>query len=320
MKLLQKKSKCCGAKIIRFGGKRRQCVACKKTWRMYPAKRGRKSLRKQDHYLIKVFCQSFSIKQLAVRSNLSVDAIYKRFRNNLMDEVGGKRIVRIRGKKLILIIDALWQYFKGELWTLYCLSIKSVNSNKTVILDPILKPGKESSTNWNLAINQLPLGIKTRITAMVSDGIRGIETVAENNNWIIQRCHFHLLSQLQKRRGKRAATPGRLVREEIYQTAKLALIEKSKWKATRLRKRLAKLSNDPQCPYRLKMIVREFLRRFYEYRSYLEYPKLNLPTTVNVMESLNSILRKTATTVNSPGAWHKWTTATIRFKSKFTCK
>lgn len=320
MRLLHKKSKCCDAKIIRFGGKRRQCIVCKKTWRIYPSKRGRKPLRKQPGYLNKVFNHSFLVKQLALHSNLSADAIYKRFAKNLGIIVKRKRIIRIHGKKLILLIDAQWQYFKGDIWTMYFLSVKSAGSKKVVILDPILRQGRESFTGWNSAINQLPLSVKKRVIAIISDGIRGIETISLSNSWLLQRCHFHLLSMLQKMRGKRMSTPGRLIREEIYSSVKSALSETSKSKLDILCKRLAILAEDSLCPTRMRGAVRDFLRRLPEFRTHLSHPSLNLPTTVNVMESNNSYVRKKSKTVNSPKSWHKWAIACARFKSKFTCK
>ena len=320
MKILQEKSDCCRAKIIRFGGKRRQCVACKKTWRVHPAKRGRKVRRRQRNYLDKVFCHNFSVNQLAEHSSLSVDAIYKRFNRNLAELISGRRTIRVRGQKLILLIDAEWQYFKDKPWTMYFVSVKSVNSETVTIFDPLMRPGKENYSVWKEAIDQLPGSIKNRVIALVSDGIRGIETIAEDNGWIIQRCHFHLLLQLKKRRGKRAATPGRLVREEIYCSVRLALSETSKRRLNILCRRLAVLAVDDGCPERMKRIVRDFLRRFEEFRNYLNYPEYNLPTTTNVMESLNSFVRKKSGTVNSPQAWLRWTTATIRLKSKFICK
>ena len=315
MKLLHEKSECCGAKIFRFGGKRRQCSACKKTWSMYPAKRGPKFLRKQCHYLKKVFNHGFRVNQLSLNSELSTDAIYKRFARSLDLAVKQKRTIRIRGDKLILVIDAEWQYFKKELWTLYFLAIKAVDSGQVTILDPILKRDKE-----NDAFNRLPLSIKKRIIALISDGIRGIENIAERNNWILQRCHFHLLSKLQKMRGKRASTYGRLVREEIYCSVKLALSETSTRRLNILCRRLAMLAQEDGCPKMMKMIVRDFLRRLPDFRAYLNYSKLNLPTTVNVMESVNSFVRRKSATTNTPVSWYKWATARVRLKSKFTCK
>jgi len=320
MKSLHEKSKCCGARIVRFGGKRRRCTACKKTWSVHPAKRGPKSPRKQCGYLKRVFSNGFRVKQLAVHSNLSIDAIYKRFAKNLDVVVRQKRVIRIRGPKLILVIDAQWQYFRGDLWTLYFLSAKFISSETVVVFDPVLKQGKENSTTWDEAISQLPRSVKKRVIALISDGVRGIETISLNNDWIIQRCHFHLLSMLQKMRGKRASTPGRLIREEIYCSVKLALSETSTRRLNILCRRLAVLAKGDQCPKRMRMVVRDFLRRLPEFRSYLKYPDLNLPTTINVMESINSFVRGKARTVNSPRSWHKWAIACARFKSKFTCK
>jgi hypothetical protein len=326
MKLLHEKSECCGAKIIRFGAKRRQCTACKKTWRVHPAKRGPKPRRKQCGYLRKVFEQGFAVKQLSINSRLSEDAIYKVFANNLERVAHEKRIVRIRGDKLILVIDAQWQYFrtiKGKkkvLWTLYFISAKSTDTQKVTILDPVLKQGKENAVAWRQILDELPLGIKKRVIAVVSDGIRGIESIAEDNSWILQRCHFHLLSALQKRRGKRASTPGRKVRQEIYFTVKLFLVDDSPERLDIMCKRLAFLAKEPECPAAMRMIVREFLRHSHDYRAYLEYPELNLPTTVNVMESNNSYVRGKTKKVNTPRAWYRWALACARIKSKFTCK
>lgn len=320
MKLLHKKSQCCGAKIIRFGGKRRQCTVCKKTWSGHLAKRGPKPRRKQCSYLKKVFNHGFRVKQLSLHSKLSTDAVYKKFAKNLNFVVSQERIIRIRGSKLILVIDAQWHYFKKELWTLYFLAIRSADSRTVTILDPFLKQGKENATTWNEIFNQLPLSIKKRIIALVSDGIRGIETIADNNDWIIQRCHFHLLSALQKRRGKRATTPGRLIREEIYNSVKLVLVDTSTRRLNILCRRLAVLAQEEGCPRAMKMIVRDFLRRLPEFRAYLDYPELNLPTTINVMESVNSFVREKTKTTRTPKSWLKWAIACARLKSKFTCK
>lgn len=287
---------------------------------MYPARRGRKSSRKQSGYLNKVFNDGFKVRQLSLYSKLSSDTIYKRFAKNLDSTINRVRVVRIRGTKLIILIDAKWQYFKKELWTMYFLAVKSTDSGTVTVFDPIIKQGKESAANWDEIINQMPPAIKKRVVTLVSDGIRGIETIATNNGWVIQRCHFHLLSALQRMRGKRASTHGRIIREEIYCTVKLALAVTSINKLFILCRRLDVLAKQEGCPRAMRMVVRDFLRRLSEFRSYLNYPKLNLPTTTNVMESINSYIGRIAKTTNTPKSWHKWAIACIRFKSKFTCK
>jgi hypothetical protein len=293
---------------------------------VHPAKRGPKPRRKQCGYLKKVFEQGFSVKQLSINSRLSEEAVYKIFAFNLERVAREKRIVRIKGAKLILVIDAQWQYFKTvkgkrkALWTLYFISVKSTDSQKVTILDPVLKQGKENAATWRQIIDELPEGIKKRVIAVVSDGLRGMESIVDDNDWVLQRCHFHLLSALQKRRGKRASTPGRRVRQEIYFTVKLALVDDCPKRLDIMCKRLAYLAKEPGCPVAMRMIVREFLRHFNEYRAYREYPELNLPKTVNVMESNNSFVRGKTRKVNTPQAWHRWAAACARIKSKFTCK
>lgn len=316
----QKKSECCGAKILRFGGKRRCCKSCRKTWRVQPAKRGRKALRKQVNYLNRVFVNNFTVKQLGFHSSVSVGAIYKRFSGNVNNVVEEKRRVYIRGAKLILVIDGQWQYFKGELWTMYFISVKSISSQTVTILDPVMRQGKECGSVWSEIFDAIPPGIRKRVVAVVSDGIRGIEGVAENNDWILQRCHFHLLSSLQKMRGKRATTNGRAVREEIYNSVKIAIQETSNYRLDILCKRLAVLAQDSGCPKMMRMIVRDFLRKSDYFRNYLIYPELNLPTTTNVMESVNSFVRRKTKPISTSKSWFKWTTTIIRLKSKFICK
>lgn len=150
------------------------------------------------------------------------------------------------------------------------MAIKPTGSDSAVILDPILKEGRENSSFWKEVIDQLEPSIKNRVIAVICDGIRGMDTVAENNGWLIQRCHFHLLSSLQKMRGKRASTYGRRVREEIYYSVKLVLVETSSYRLNKLCRRLAELAQDPGCPKRMRMLVRDFLRRFSEFRTYLD--------------------------------------------------
>ncbi|MFO0971711.1 MAG: hypothetical protein U0520_05200 [Candidatus Saccharimonadales bacterium] len=53
MEIRQQKSTCCSARVRRYGGKRRQCAACKQTWRVYPAKRGPK--KRHDVHLLELY-------------------------------------------------------------------------------------------------------------------------------------------------------------------------------------------------------------------------------------------------------------------------
>lgn len=316
----QVKSPCCNASVIRFGGRRRQCAQCGSTWRIRQSRRGRKSLRIRYQYLNKVFKKGLCVRQIITTKNVSKDAVRKRFEIALDALVNQPRRIRIPKGNLVLIIDASWHRFARIYWTLYCLALKPINQEEAVILDPILQPGKESTEAWEAIIAGLSDSLKKRIGVVVSDGIRGFFRITLSYDWKWQRCHFHLISALQKRRGQRLATPGRITREKIYQTVRQLLTETAKRRIQTLQNRLKKLMIKPDCPKRMKMIVSGFLREFSFYRTYLDFPELNLPTTTSLMESINSRLKQRALTVRTPDAWYKWATATIRYKPKFKCK
>lgn len=316
----QVKSPCCGARVVRFGKRRRRCIQCKSTWRIRQARRGRKRLRPRLNYLDQVFNNNLRIKQIHTTGNISKDAVRKRFNKALNAFVNRPRHIRLKAESVVLIIDAKWQTFSKESWTLYCLAIKPISRNKAIILDPILRPGKESAEIWEMIIANLPEPLKKRIIAVISDGIRGFERIPQSYEWVWQRCHFHLLSALEKRRGKRQATVGRQTREDIYQTVRKLLTETSQYRVRLLRKKLKILSSETDCPKRMKMMISGFFREFVFYRNYLNFPYLSLPTTTNIMESLNGLLQKKSATVRTASAWYKWALATIRHKPVFNCK
>src|SRR3989339_895570 len=67
MNILHGKSPCCQAKIYKFGGKRKQCSLCKKTWSVRKKKRGRKAKRINPDLLNKVLGKGWKVAHLADR-------------------------------------------------------------------------------------------------------------------------------------------------------------------------------------------------------------------------------------------------------------
>jgi len=295
-------------------------VQCGSTWRVRQSRRGRKPLRIRYQYLNKVFKDGLRVRQISTTRNISKDAIRKRFGAALNTLVNQSRQINLPIGSLVLIIDALWRRFAEKYWTLYCLALKPIDKDEAIILDPILRPGKESTETWGAIIAGLSDPLKKQIIAVVSDGIRGFYCITSSYGWKWQRCHFHLISALQKRRGQRLATHGRITREKIYQTVRCLLIETSEKRVRILKNQLRKLMVKPDCPKRIKWIINGFLREFSFYRSYLDFPELNLPTTTGLMESINSRLKQRAPTIRTPDALRKWTIAIIRYKPIFKCK
>ena len=141
MSKLHEKSPCCQEKIIKYGRRRRQCIGCCRTWRVWIKRRGRKQRR-----------PSLKTVGMYLSSRLS---------NNRHDS-GPKRSARLRKNltifnqkvfwpdipienDLILIGDAFLQTFNDSYWTIFCFLVRSADSDKAIILPPVIRKGNEHS-------------------------------------------------------------------------------------------------------------------------------------------------------------------------------
>lgn len=229
----------------------------------------------------------------------------------------GKPMGAFGDGSVILVIDALWFQFKDVCWTLYLGAIRNIDSNQAKILEPKLVCGRECYLGWKSFIDDLPDSVKTRVKAVVADGFRGIDRIAKLQNWILQRCHFHLIAQLQARLGYWKKMPDTPIRKEIYYAvAGLLVAQKSKLE---LEEHLRSLIGKPNCPRRLKMIASEFLRRLHQFRAYMIYPELKLPTTTNSVESFNRIIRSRCKHVSTPESMLLRVKTLIKMKRTITC-
>lgn len=319
MNISHEKSPCCQGKIHRFGQRRRQCSICGKTWSVWKRRRGKKRSRPDSNLLKKIFVEKQHLRQTAgVRlKRISLVAASKKL-NKAMTALAGKNVLmRFSGQRYILVSDALWYRFQGQRWTLYLSAARTVKGRLARFLPPVLLPGKESLIGWQIAIGLMPDGLKRRTAAIVSDGWRGIERAARDNHWLLQRCHFHFISQLQVNRGKWKQMPDQNFREQIYQIARKLLTAKSGVKF--YKKQLFLLSNHQDCPKRLRIIIHDYLRRLKYFRAYLKFPELNLPITTNCIESMNKLIREQCRYLNSPQALFKWSTTFLKFHPTVHC-
>lgn len=322
MKNVHVKSPCCREKIVRFGNRRRQCTCCGATWSIRSRKRGRKRRRSSRDLMTRVFSEKRTLASLARSSRISPSGMARRFKRSLQQSARRNgSCFSFRARRYVLLADALWFQFNGERWTLYLRAIKPTTKNFAVFLDPVMRSGKENASDWRQVIAATPEKLKTRIKAFVSDGFRGSKRITGEYRWIFQRCHFHLIAQLQVRRGRRKRSiAGRQAREEIYQTVRKILVRKHRGRVKMLKEQLRGLTRRRDCPRKLKSIVREFLRDVSHFRAYLNHPKLNLPNTTNTVESMNNIIRHRCGNLRTPEALARWTVALIRHHSTFTCK
>ena len=315
MNTLHGKSPCCQAKIYKFGGKRKQCSLCKKTWTIRRKRRGRKAKRINQDLLAKVLGKGQKVAHLADRKgSVSPSALSQRLKKAMSAKA---RTNKYPIGWLILIADALWFELDNERWTLYLLAVRSTTGGLAYFLDPVLLAGRETGEGWAEALASIPLGIENRLLALVSDGFRGLCQIAKQKAWVNQRCHFHLLAQFKVQLGFWKKLPDHPVRKEIY--AMVCKLLRTKEHEIEYSENLYELLISNCCPQRYRAIGLEFLRRLPEFRSYLKYPELHLPHTTGCLESFNKIIRDRCKYVRTPGALRLRAIALTRIRTTITC-
>jgi len=318
------KSPCCGARVRRFGPRRRQCTQCRRTWTIRPRKRGRPIHRISPLALHRVLVQGFTLGQLwSQRRALGLPAYRYRFRQALRRFLGRSSPQKIPRGPLVLLADGLWFQFEERPWVLYLTALKPCGGNYAVFLDPLLFPGKEGASGWQQAVAAIPPRALPRIRALVTDNLPGMRALAQHHRWVLQLCHFHLLLKLQvRRRGVRYALRGGPVREEIYECIRAALALPEGPRLQETLKHLRRLSQADCGTLRIQIAIRQFLHQLRFYRSYLAHPELGLPRTTNTVESMGRLVRemfRSSRSGSNPVSVLRWATALIRMRPRITC-
>lgn len=323
MKTLHAKSTCCGARIYRFGGRRRQCQACGRTWRIRRKKRGRTPRRLPPAFVKRIVLGQGTLQVQARRYGLTPQGLSYHFRQEL------RRCLRrppgrlIPSGDLVLLLDGLWFRFRQRPWVLYLMALKPCGADYAIFLDPVLCAGRENLLIWSALIEGIPGEIRRRIRGLVTDNLRGMKSLAHQYGWVLQLCQFHLISQLQGRRGRNKKTlTGRSIRERLYQLTRQALHVPDGPILQRTVKRLQLTVEQPLPARKMRMAVREFLRDLDHYRAYQTAPELRLPTTTNTVECMGHIIRdrlRRARHLRTPSALQAWVTGLLRVRSQVTC-
>lgn len=247
---------------------------------------------------------------------LSRNAIAERYTNAMRAVAARPYSVRSlpRGP-YALIGDGLYFKFRRREWVMYLMAVKPTRSRKAYFLDPVLLDGRECYERWIQAVATISPAMKKRIYAFVSDGFRGSQLLSEQNHWLHQRCHFHLLAALVRGKGKRRyRIRSSALRDKILEAAKTLLSSQSTRALPQARKLVCRLIGRPICPPYIRKQVLEFLEREQDFRTYLRHPKLNLPTTTNAIESTGQMTRKATRTARTPQSLLLRATAFLRLK------
>lgn len=190
---------------------------------------------------------------------------------------------------LILIADAIVKYRNGLWHTWFFMFLRAVDGVDATIMPPYYAEGREVHKEWSNAIETIPSDALKRVKALVSDGHCGLMSFASRHNWLVQRCHIHLIMAIQARRSRWSMGRKRDEGIEIHSLVRCVLTDQYSKKVTQALARVEEigwLSSSKM----LKKVLQGFVTSAEDYRTYLNHPELNLPTTSNTAESLNALV------------------------------
>lgn len=222
---------------------------------------------------------------------------------------------------LIAIADAMVRYTKNGWHTFYFVLLRPARGDQAVILKPYIKKGTETYSGWSTALERLPKRAGSSIVALVCDGHGGLVNYARKYSWLIQRCHFHLIARLQSRRSKWRTGRHQEEGKRIYDLVNKVLSGKNKkaiLKALVELEEIGWLSSSPE----IARTLSGFVKNYKDYRTYLEYPELNLPKTSNTAESFIGCIQKLCQRARgfaSLESLKNWIEALIKYKKFIKC-
>lgn len=326
MKLKHAKSPCCGASIQRFGQRRRRCAKCHSTWRIRKKKRGRKQKRTHSNLALSYLQKSVpSIREIAKRRKCGKDSVQVRLQRSLKffvkqeKEDWWKSLKNI--SQLIAIADAIWYRVKGQPYTIYIILLRPINETQAIICPPIIVSGHESFNGWKQSFDSLPVTLKRRIIALICDGAVTLVTLAQLRNWIIQRCHFHLIASIQNYLGASSRSKQRAYGFYVLKIVQQLLQINDPEKTKRICQKLCEIRQRSKSRG-LRRVLSGLLTNYRDYQTYLDYPELNLPTTSNSAESFIQCIRDLmyrCRGFRSLSTLTNWLTALSLFKKTIRC-
>jgi len=294
MKTLHAKSPCCQGNVIRFGKRRRQCIQCRKTWRIRQKKRGRKTKRAPKELFVKYIRREIPTSYVLarIRKGKSEDQRQRTLRRSLEKFVQRTPWPPLPYEEpLIVVADAMMIMIDKKLYTFYFILVRRILDNKATIAAPYVSEGAESCEGWWKAFACLPRATLASIYALVCDSHFGLQYVARRKSWIIQQCNFHLIARIQGRRSRWTKSRHQEQGKHLYQLVTEAITNPNEEAILDTVRELWELSRTTSSK-NLRTYLSGFTKKYWEYRSYLQYPELHLPRTTNSIESLIGSIRK----------------------------
>jgi hypothetical protein len=315
------KSACCRARNIRYGGKRRQCTACRHTWTVRPKRRGRKRIRPSPHLIASYFSRDIAnVRTLAKKNGWGRDRAHRILKRSLNQYIISHHTdwlnLMPRGR-LIAVADALWHRIDGRKVTAHIILLRPVHESTAIISPPFLLFGSENRIGWERAFEKLPDAILSRIEALVCDGHAALVALGRRRGWRIQRCHFHLIANLQLYLGSRT-NPRAIAAVSLVRTLITTLDQKT---ASRILRHIHAIRIHTSSRG-VRRVLGGLQTHYRDFQTYLRYPKLNLPTTTNAAESCMSSIRdimRQCRGFRSMKTMRQWLTGYLLWKQVIQC-
>ena len=324
MKKKHVKSPCCKGSVQRHGERRRQCMTCGKTWRIRKKKRGRKCLRVSANLASQFLDQTIpSLRKLAEKRGCPRENLRRRLEKSMDILVRQSSWQPVpRDVKLVAIADAMIERILGVEYTAYVILVKPVGSTQAIICSPYITQGHEDLQGWMKAFKTLSDNVKGQICALVCDGHFGLRGVAIEFQWLLQRCHFHLLLGLTNYVSSTVLSRRKHFSFLVHSSVKTILYTCSN---EQLRRNIRHLNGllmltSSRGAHR---VIDGFLGHVHEFRTYLAYPELHLPITSNSAESLVQCIRNILYETRgfrSEKAFKKWVGAILIHKQSIRCR
>lgn len=313
MNILHEKSSCCQGQIRRFGGRRRQCIVCHRTWSVWQKKRGVKPKRIATQLLVKYLsnrCCPLRKPYLRTRTRKALEVFIQK-----------EKWAEIPSGQLIAIADAMVQRINRKVFTVYFILLKDSLSDKAIITPPVLLTGTEGGSGWMEAFNSLSGNSQSRIVSLVCDGRTALVYLAQKRGWFIQRCHFHLRARISNYSSSFYLSRHPEIGQKVNGLVTVVLTNKN---LKEVDGALDKLENYQISLFSvgLRKVISGFLKNYTDYRTYLNYPELNLPATTNSIESLIGTVREVqhrARGFSSITSLEKWIIGVLKYRKYQTC-
>ena len=240
-----------------------------------------------------------SLRGLAATRGVNREVFRQRFHRSLMGikPPDPARLVSPDGP-LIAIIDGLWFRYRGDQvrYCCYTILIRPLSTTTAVVVGMTLRRGPESRGVWERLFDQLPVTIRKRIVAVVSDGFRGVEYLAADRGWQFQCCQVHLKRKVAELRGVRHL-PGQTLRQQVTRAVHRFLNTPDVREAAHALDQIHRLFAHPDCPRTIRTRLVVLLRDPYRFRACWMRPELNLPASTNSVECVHGALRRLLTRV-----------------------